>query len=112
MPRTPGAKSKATPKIQPMDFQDVKPISLTPNGQALFDKVSSRWKLDYVATELLTIAAQNVSEAEKCHQVLEREGYSYTTRFDEPKPHPLLKQEQQFLAAASNTLSKLHQGLG
>lgn len=112
MPRTLGAKSKKKPTLAAQDFGDVKPIPFTAKGQELFDRISARWKLDDCAVELLTIACQNISEAERCHQVVQAEGYSYTSRFGEPKNHPLLKQEQQFLSSATTTLAKLHVSLG
>ena len=112
MPRTVGAKSTKKPKLQAISLEDASPIAFTKKGQELYDKVSSRWKLDHVAEELLIIACQNISEAERCHKVLQREGYSFISRFDEPRQHPLLKQEQVFLTAASNTLAKLHLSLG
>lgn len=111
MPRTVGAKSTKKPKLQAVSFDDAKPIAFTAKGKDLYEKVSQRWKLDHVSEELLIIACQNISEAERCHEVLQREGYSYISRFDEPKQHPLLKQEQVFLTAASNTLAKLHLAL-
>lgn len=108
MPRTPGAKSTKKPKLQAFSLDDAKPIAFTQKGKELYEKVSQRWKLDLVAEELLIIACQNISEAERCHQVLQLEGYSFISRFDEPRQHPLLKQEQAFLTSASNTLAKLH----
>ena len=112
MPRPRGAKSQKQPKLQPQDLANAKPIPFTAKGQELFDRISCRWKLDDCAVELLTIACQNISEAERCHQVIEKEGYSFISRFDEPRPHPLLKQEQQFLSSATTTLAKLHVSLG
>lgn len=107
-----GTKSKRKPSLQLTDVADASPISFTAKAQELYDKVNSRWKLDHVSHELLTIACQNISQADRCQAVLEREGLSFTSRFDEPRQHPLLKQQQQFLTSASNTLSKLQLSLG
>lgn len=112
MSRPVGSKNRAKPKLQPMDLTDAKKITLTPNGKDLLNKIKNKWVLDEVALELATVAAIAVSEAERCHEVLQKEGYTMKTRYDETRNHPMLKQEQAFLSTASGTLSKLQMSLG
>ena len=111
MARTKGAKSVKTPTAVVSKATDVGAIPFTKNAQALYDEVSGKWVLDPISEKLLVAACTNLSLAEACHAIVEKEGHHYMSRFDEPKLHPLLSQESTFLVNHANALSKLQPSL-
>jgi len=88
MPRTKGAKSVKTPTAVVTKATDAGAIPFTKNAQALYDEISNKWVLDPLSEKLLVAACANLSLAEACHAIVEREGHHYMSRFDEPKVHP------------------------
>ena len=111
MSRPPGSKNKKTPTQVVSKIIDAEKIPFTKNAQQLFDEVSKKWQLDPLSLKLLEAACINLSMAEKCHAIVEKEGEHYFSRFNEPKTHPLLSQESTFLVAYANALSKLQPSL-
>ncbi len=86
--RQAGAKSKKKPQAVVAADKDAAAIELTTSGKKLYDEINGRWRLDPLCEKLLMAAAIHLSDAERCHAIVEREGRHFLTRFDEPKPHP------------------------
>jgi phage terminase small subunit len=48
---------------------------------------------------LLRSACEQLSRAEQCRKVVEKQGLTFTDRYKQPKPHPLLAEERSCLNA-------------
>jgi hypothetical protein len=105
--RQAGAKSKKKPQAVVAADKDAAAIELTTSGKKLYDEINGRWRLDPLCEKLLMAAAIHLSHAERCNAIVEKEGRHYLTRFDEPKPHPLLAEASKNLVSHTNALAKL-----
>lgn len=106
MPRKPARPSGQTTTTLP-----ARPIELSPTAKELVDRVSSEWTLTAPAAALLRLVAENMTRAELCDAVLEREGLVVPDQKGSSKVHPLALLARDHRNAASNGLQRLMSNL-
>jgi hypothetical protein len=63
--------------------------SFTPRAQKLWDQTYSQWNLSPVVEALLDLACRALSRADRCDEILGREGLTVIDSKGTPRPHPL-----------------------
>lgn len=89
----------------------VGPIELTPTAQELVDRVQAEWTLSPPVAALLRLIAENMSRAELCDAVLDREGLVVPDAKGAMKAHPLALLARDHRNAASGGLQRLMSNL-
>jgi hypothetical protein len=103
-------KKTVTPSASPSpapSTTSVPDIELTGKALELFEKVSSRWTLDAVASQLLRLACESIERANSCAEITRAEGLTIRDRWGQPKSHPAALLERDHRNSAANTLQKL-----
>ena len=111
MPRTKGAKNKATPTAGKVIKTDAPRMELTSDGQQFYDAVADNWRLDLVSERLLRLAAEAISDSQKLEAVM-GDQKTYIDRFGVERCSELQKFSSAARTTAINCLSKLQQNLG
>jgi hypothetical protein len=83
------------------------PIELSPTAQELVDRVQADWTLSPPVAALLRLIAENMTRAELCDAVLDREGLTVPDAKGAAKVHPLALLARDHRNAASNGLQRL-----
>jgi hypothetical protein len=82
-------------------------LVLTGPSLELFNRVSARWTLDDVATQILRLACESIQRAGDCAAITAAEGLTIRDRWGAPKTHPAALLERDHRNAAANSLQKL-----
>ncbi len=82
-------------------------LSLSGPALDLFNRVSARWALDDVATQILRLACESIQRAGDCAAITATEGLTIRDRWGAPKTHPMALLERDHRNAAANSLQKL-----
>ena len=80
---------------------------LSPEAQAWFSSVEARYQLDDHHRKLLTGACIMWSRAMEARAVLDREGLTYTDRFEAPRPRPEITIERDSLTCFRQLVHEL-----
>jgi hypothetical protein len=106
MPRKPTTQSPTPPTPSPTTTPTTQ-LALTGAAAELFDRVSARWTLDDVATQILRLACESIQRAGDCAAITAVEGLTIRDRWGAPKTHPMALLERDHRNAAANSLQKL-----
>lgn len=83
------------------------PLKLSPEAQALYDKIATGWELSPAVEALLTLAAQALTKAAEAEAITAREGMTLGDAKGAAKPHPAALLARDYRAQAGTTLQRL-----
>ncbi len=111
MPRPKGSRNKAKPTPVAVKDNDAPRMELTSDGQANYDSIAKRRKLDLVSDRLARLAAESISTCQRLEAAMGNEK-TYIDRFGVQRCSELEKFASAARTTAINCLSKLQQNLG
>jgi hypothetical protein len=83
------------------------PAHLSADSAAWFEAVVRDWPLDDHHVRLLTLAAEAWDRAGEARRIIERDGVTYTDRFNSPRMHPVVVVERDSRLAFARLLREL-----
>jgi hypothetical protein len=96
--------STAKPSGQP---KAAGPLTLSPEAQALYDRIADDWELAAPVEALLRLAAEALTKAAEAEEITAREGLVIGDAKGAAKPHPAALLARDYRAQASGNLQRL-----
>jgi hypothetical protein len=103
MPRKP----RSTPTSTPTRPAIAGPLTLSPEAQALHDRIAGEWELSPAVAALLRLTAEALTKAAEAEAITAREGMCIGDMKGAAKPHPMALLARDYRAQAGTTLQRL-----
>jgi hypothetical protein len=103
MPRKP----RSTPTSTPTRPALAGPLTLSPEAQALHDRIASEWELSPAVAALLRLTAEALTKASECEAITAVEGMTVRDAKGSSKAHPAATLARDYRSAAGTQLTRL-----